>query len=192
MAKKRDYAKEYERRISNGARRGLSRSQARGHAKSGEAQVRAQPKSDGTITPQFQDAIKEIRRSGNLTQAAKLTKIAPERLRRFLREHDLITRSGRTWTVTDNLKWQVRIISEGDYREVSLSSFEQASLAGKYNAAVNAFRDSNDTELLFPFSDQSVIDANGKAYLLETNPNVLHRLFNAGDEVFHEIYRLTL
>lgn len=192
MAKKRDYKAEYDRRIANAALRGLSRSQARGHAKAGEVPLRAIPVSDTDLAPQIRDAIREIRRSGNFTQAAKMAQIAPERLRRFVRENDLITRSGRKWTVNDNLKWHVTVISDGDYHEITLASFEQASLSGKYNAAVNAFRDSNDTELLFPFSDQSVIDASGNAYPLETNPNVLRRLFNAGDEVFHEIYRLTL
>lgn len=192
MGKKRNNKADYERRIANGVRRGLSRSQARGHAKAGEAPVRAKPKSSGIIAPQFQDAIREIRRSGNLTQAAKLARIAPERLRRFLRENDLITRNGRKWTVTDNLKWHVTVISDGDYHEVTLSSFEQASLNGKHQAAVNAFKISNDIELLLPFAGQSVTDANGKTYPLETSPNILHRLLNAGSEVFHEIYRLTL
>ena len=192
MAKKRNYKAEYERRIANAARRGLSRSQARGHAKAGELPLKAKPISKVDIAPQFQDAIKEIRRSGNLTQAAKLARIAPERLRRFLRENDLITRNGRKWTVNNKLKWHVTVISDGDYHEVTLSRVEQASLNGKHQAAVNAFKISNDIELLLPFAGQSVIDANGKAYPLETNPNTLHRLLNAGSEVFHEIYRLTL
>ena len=192
MAKKRNFKREYERRIANAARRGLSRSQARGHAKAGELPLRAKPISTADVAPQIQDAIKEIRRSGNLTQAARSARIAPERLRRFLRENDLITRNGRKWTVTDNLKWHVTVISDGDYHEVTLSSFEQASLNGKHQAAVNAFKISNDIELLLPFAGQSVTDANGKTYPLETSPNILHRLLNAGSEVFHEIYRLTL
>lgn len=192
MAKKRNYKAEYKRRIANAAGRGLSRSQARGHAKAGELPLKAKPISKADVAPQFQDAIKEIRRSGNLTQAAKLARVAPERLRRFLRENDLISRNGRKWTVHDKLKWHVTVISDGDYHEVTLSNFEQASLNGKHKAAVNAFKISNDIELLLPFAGRSVIDAKGKAYPLEINPNTLHRLLNAGSEVFHEIYRLTL
>ena len=192
MTRRRDYKAEYERRIANAARRGLSRSQARGHAKAGELPLRVKLTTDGTVTPKFQKSIKELRQSGNLTQAAKFAQIAPERLRRFLRENELITRNGKKWTVTDNLKWHVTVISDGDYHEVTLSSFEQASFNGKHQAAVNAFKISNDIELLLPFAGQSVTDANGKAYPLETNPNILHRLLNAGSEIFHEIYRLTL
>ena len=192
MAKKRDFKQEYQRRMANAARRGLSRSQARGHAKAGELSLRVKTKIDGTVATQFQDAIKVLRQAGSLTQAAKLAQVAPERLRRFLQENKLIVRNGRKWTVTDNLKWHVTVISDGDYHEVTLSSFEQASLNGKHQAAVNAFKISNDIELMLPFAGQSVTDANGKTYLLETNPNILHRLLNAGSEVFHEIYRLTL
>lgn len=43
MARERDYAKEYERRIALGKQRGLSRSQSRGHAAKGETAISALP-----------------------------------------------------------------------------------------------------------------------------------------------------
>ena len=38
----------------------------------------------------------------------------------------------------------------------------------------------------------SVTDATGKQHLLETRPNVLHRLAHGSDEQFHDIYRLVI
>ena len=187
MGKERDYKVEYQRRLTSAAKRGLSRSQARGHARSGEAQLRLRLiQSDQRL----EAGLKALRTTGNQGQAAKLAGVAPERLRRFLRENALAERSGRTWKFTDARIRQMTVISEGEKRSVLLSGFEQASLNGQHLAAVQAFLTSNNIALLRPFEGQSVTDAKGKAHPLETNPNILHRLAAAGSEVFHEIYRL--
>ncbi|RJF85540.1 hypothetical protein D3876_16575 [Sphingomonas cavernae] len=187
MRRIRDHKKEYARRIANAAKRGLSRSQARGHARSGEASIRSASTKDAE---RLEAAYKALRQSGNQSAAAKSAGIAPERLRRFLRENALVERRGRSWKFTDDRLRQMTVISEGERRSVSLRGFDQASLNGQHLAAVQAFLTSNDIGLLLPFAGRAVIDAKGGTHPLETDPNALHRLAAAGSEQFLEIYRL--
>lgn len=189
MARKRDHKAEYRRRITNAAKRGLSRSQARGHARPGEVALRpAQPKD----RQRLEAALKTMRQSGSQAAAAKAHNVAPERLRRYVRENALAERKGRGWQFTDDRLREMQVISEGEIRRIKLAGFEQASINGSHLAAVKAFLSSNDIDLLRPFAGLAVIDAKGRPHPLETNPNILHRLANAGSEVFHEIYRLII
>lgn len=186
MPRKRDYSAEYRRRIANAAKRGLSRSQARGHARAGEAQLRAKVVADERL----EAALKLLRKVGKQGVAAKEAGVSTERFRRFLRTNGFAERQGRQWTFTDNRTRRMTVISGGDATEMTLRDWEQASLNGKHLSAVGAFLRTNDIDLLRPFEGQSVIDAKGKAHPLETEPNALYRLAHAGGEVFHEVYRL--
>ena len=189
MARQRDYKAEYQRRIAKADRQGLSRSQARGHARASEAPIRPKlVKSDERL----EAALKLLRQTGNQGRAAKDAGISAERFRNFLRSNALAERQGKQWRITDNRTRQMTVISDGEGRAVTLRDFEQASLNGRHPAAVGAFVRSNDIDLLQPFEGQSVIDATGQAHPLETNPTTLYRLHHAGSEVFHEIYRLNL
>ncbi len=99
MPRQRDFKAEYQRRIANALKRGLSRSQARGHAKAGEKPVRAKPvQSDARL----EDALKLLRQTGNQSLAAKEAGVSAERFRRFLRSNGLAERQGRQWRITDN------------------------------------------------------------------------------------------
>jgi hypothetical protein len=187
VAKKRDYKAEYQRRIANAAKRGLSRSQARGHARAGETPVRAKPVGSD---PRLEDALKLLRQTGNQSRAAKDAGVSAERFRRFLRSNALAERQGKTWRITDNRSRRMRVATRGEAVELTLRDFEQASLNGKHQAAIGAFLHTNDADLLAPFVGQSVIDAAGVAHPLETDPNALYRLAAAGGEEFHEIYQL--
>jgi hypothetical protein len=189
MARQRNFRAEYQRRIASAAKRGLSRAQARGHSRPGEAPLRPINKAN---TERLEAAYKEMRRTGSQSAAAKALNIAPERLRRYVRENALADRAGRAWNFTDSRTREMQVISNGEIRVRKLAGFEQASLNGQYLAAVGAFLSSNEVSWLAKFAGRSVIDAKGKAHLLETNPNTLHRLANAGSEVFHEVYRLTI
>ena len=189
MARKRDYRQEYERRIANAAKRGLSRSQARGHARAGEAPIRRTAvRSDDRL----EAALKRLRQTNSQARAAKEAGVSAERLRRFLRDNLLAERRGRRWQITDNRHRQMTVITGGEERQITLRDAEQASLNGEHLNAVKAFLRTNDIDLLPPFDGRVVIDAKGKAHPLETDPNALYRLSHAGSEVFHEIYRLIL
>lgn len=187
MSRQRSYKAEYQRRIANAAKRGLSRSQARGHARPGEASIRPKAPKDAD---RLEAAHKAMRQKGALTAAAKAHHISPERLRRYVQDNALATRKGRTWTFTDNRYREMKVISGGEVYPIRLAGFEQSSLNGDYLNAVKAFLRSNDIDLLAPFIGRSVTDAKGNAHPFETNPNALHRLAASGNEVFHDIYRL--
>lgn len=192
MRKARDYKAEYQRRITNAAKRGLSRSQARGHARAGEKLLRPRERVSRDIPAKVQAAIKRIQHGESLTAAAREARIAPERLRRYLYGHDLVKRTDRAWHFTDKLHREMNVTSNGEDRLVRFNILEQASLNGRHQAAIKAFVNSNDTDFLTPFVGQSVIDTSGTAHPLETDPNTLFRLRLTDERPFHEIYQLTL
>lgn len=190
MSKQRNFKAEYARRIANAEKRGLTRSQARGHAKAGEPLVKPKPATEPD--PRLEAALKLLRETGNQSRAASETGVSVERFRRFLRENKLAARTGRTWAFSDYRLRDMVVISDGEIKHRHLLGFDQASLNGKYLNAVKAFLESNDADHLAPFVGKSVIDAKDKSHLLETNPNTLHRLAHAEGEAFHEIYRLNV
>ena len=189
VTSKRDYTAEYQRRVANAALRGLSRSQARGHARTGEAPIKARTaKQDDRL----EAALRALRQTGNRTTAAKSVHVAPERLRRFLHENVQIKGRGSSLVITDNRPRDWKVISDGQVRDIRLRDFDETSLNGQHLAAVGEFLRSNNRELLQPFEGRAVFDVKGKSHRLETDPNRLHRIAAQGEDVFHEIYRLVL
>lgn len=188
MAKKqRHYGDEYKRRLERAAARGLSRSQARGHARASETPVRATATvSDGRL----EAALKELRRTGKQGRAAKVAGVSAERFRRFLREKSLAKRDGRTWTITDERPREVLIISRGQERRISVRGFEPASRIGHHSNAVRRLLVKNDPSELAPFVGQSIKDLSGRMHPFETDENALYRLAAAGGEGFEQVYRL--
>ncbi|WP_322896368.1 hypothetical protein [Erythrobacter sp. T5W1-R] len=189
MPRQRDYKAEYQRRIANALKRGLSRSQARGHARAGEKPIRAKPvQSDAGL----ETALRRLRETGNQSLAAKDAGVSAERFRRFLHSNGLAERRGKQWRIADNRTRRMTVITSGDAVELTLRDFEQASLNGKHLAAVSEFLRTIETDLLAPFIGQSVIDAAGIAHPLETDPNTLFRIdyTYSGSEEYHQIYRI--
>ena len=94
MSKKlRNYGAEYARRIANATARGLSRSQARGHAKAAEAPPRGTPRP--IEDDRLQLALRTLRRQKSLSEAARAARVSPERLRKHAIERGLIEKTGR-------------------------------------------------------------------------------------------------
>jgi hypothetical protein len=182
MAKQRDYKAEYQRRVTCGFAKGLSRTQARGHAS------RAKPVAGDA---KLEKALAALREGKSLTAAASKAHVSPERFRQFVREGNLARLEGRRWVVADNRARGVPIFSKRKRLTIIAANYEQAALAGRYWDAAHRFVASNDMSLIEPFVGQSVRDAKGKLHPLETDPNAIHRLAAAGGPAFHEIYRLT-
>src|SRR5690554_5564793 len=138
--KKRNYKAEYARRIARGKKRGLTKSQARGHAKPGEKPIRARAvKSDDLL----ETALKNLRAIGRQGEAAKKAGVSAERFRRFLYDNSLATRSGRKWIITDNRKREMVSYIDGRVVQLTFSNFDDASLNGHFLVALRRFRDSN-------------------------------------------------
>ena len=187
MAKTRNHQAEYERRIANAAKRGLTRSQARGHARAGEVSIRPRATDD-----RFEAALKIYRRGVNQAEAAKALNVAPERFRRFLRENVKVEGRGSARKITDTRPYEMTVISDGKISKRLFNDPAQTSLNGLYLNAVKAFSSSSDIDFLADFVGRSVTDAAGKTHPFETRPNVLHRLLHGGEEQFHDIYRLVI
>ena len=79
--------------------------------------------------------MKAFRQTGNRAAAAKSVGVAPERLRRFLRENVQIEGRGRSLRITDNRNREMTVISDGSASVVRLRDFDQASLNGRHLAA---------------------------------------------------------
>jgi hypothetical protein len=188
VATTRDYKAEYARRLANAFAKGLSRAQARGHARVGEG---AKPPLSTADRNRLETALKEYRRSKSQTTAAKSAGVSPERFRRYLRENVEVSGRGKTLRIADSRPRQMIVISGGEADERMLRDFDNASINGRHLAAVRDFLTSNDIELLLPFKGKAVTDTSGQTFPLETDPNRLYRLAAAGSEVFHNVYRLT-
>lgn len=192
MPSDRDYRAEYARRIASAANRGLSRSQGRGHARHNEAPARQRAGQVAAADDRLEQALRALRQTGNRAAAAKSVGVAPERLRRFLLENVQIEGRGRTLKIIDDRIREMPVISGGKVSTLRLRGFDQASLNGNYLNAVRKFLETNDIAVLTPFAGQSVTDVRSVSHPLETRPNTLRRLAHAGDDLFHEIYRLIL
>ena len=170
LARKRDHKAEYKRRLANAARRGLSRSQARGHAKAGEEPIRPLRPVD---RERLGNALKAYRQSGRQIDAARSVGISAERLRRYLRENVTIKRRGRTLVIDDNRAREMTIISTGQVVKAILPDFDAASVNGEYLSTVQAFLLSNEPSPLRKFEGRSVTDTAGKSHPFETDPNTM-------------------
>lgn len=188
MKKQRDHKAEYQRRIANAAKRGLSRSQARGHTKIGEAPIK--PRALVASDERLEAALKLLRQKQSQARAAREAGVSVERFRRFLADNSLATKAGGKWKLGDNRKRRMIVISKGDYENRILRDFDEASRNGKYLNAVRKFLRTNDPDNSAPFVGNAVRDAKGTAHVFETDPNTLYALDHAGGENFHDVYKL--
>jgi hypothetical protein len=181
---------EYQRRIDRNLARGRTLSQARGHPRAGEQHISAKAairKRD----PKLLDAIKALRATGSLTNAARREGVSAERVRRFASELDFVERRGRRYVVGDD-RWPRRVAFYADRRRVvtEVEGYERARLIGLYQDAIGNFWRSNDLGHVAPYVGVQVTDIRGKTYTLETRPNVLYRLAAQGGDSFEHVYRV--
>jgi hypothetical protein len=188
----RDYAAEYERRIARALTKGLTRSQARGHPRAGEAPVSSKLPHKPIPDDRLQQALRVLRQDKSLTAAAKAAHVSPERLRHVARSKGAIKKQGRRWIVEPELPRRMLIYSRRKALPITVGDYASASLVGRYMSAVAYFLGHPDRGLLQPFVGQSVTDISGKQHPFETDPNWLYRLVSAGGESFESVYRIVL
>ena len=193
MAKrKRDHKSEYARRVRLAAERGLSRSQARGHPKPGEAAVSKRQLQYPIEDSRLQLGLKLLRQGRPLTKVAKEIHVSPERLRNYGGRKKAIEKRGRRWVVRHDLPRRVLIYSAGQELAITVGDFETASLVGRYMAHVRWFLESNNRAHLKSFAGKSVKDIDGDSYPLLTDPNALYALAHASETSFEQIYRIVV
>lgn len=194
--RKRDYRKEYARRIQSALARGLSRAQARGHPPAGTFYTSRPGAKPGRLKTdaRMEAAINAIRAGETLSAAAKRIRVGRERLSAYAKEHAGAVRTGRTWTFRDNRTRRIPIISAEAPNPIKIRvrGSEPAALAGRHYAeAGKALEDQS----LFPafierWSGVTITDASGRTHPLATDPNHLYRAFNADEVDWSRIYRL--
>jgi hypothetical protein len=133
-------------------------------------------------------AIREMNRGRSLSAAARATGFSTKDLQKQLKRKRLINRKGTRWVITDNRLRRVPVMTGGGIRALTVRGFKPAHLAGKHHQVVGQFVRSNDIQLLKPFIGQAVQAANGRRYVLDTEPNVIHRIAAMDTPPFHEIY----
>ena len=189
MARLRDYAAEYRRRLERGLARGLSRSAARGHARPGELRAsdwKHRPKKDAKL----EEAIRRIRQGQGIGAAARSQHVSEKRLRRYIQLLNLGVKDGRHWTIVDRRDRRVPVLTKGAPVQVRVEGYDQAAKAGWAFDLQARFVETGDRDLLAPLTDQSVIDKSGQLRPFETDPNRLYRIFQTEEPVFHEIYQI--
>lgn len=189
MARKRDYKKEYARRIARAEARGLSRSQARGHPKASETYIKSRPVAPIT-DEKVSAALRSLYSGVSLTAAAKQARVSPERLKRALVEKKLGLKQGNRWVVTDHRPRDVPMIINGRTKKITVPGFPEASRVGLYHSRVQKFLRTQDLSFLEEFDGETVIDIKGKVWPFETDPNVLIRFALKDEPPFHEIYAI--
>src|SRR5271165_222847 len=189
---KRDYRAEYRRRIADGAAKGISRSQARGHPKPTEAAIAFRRPARPIEDDRLQLAFKVLRQEKSFSAAARAAKVSPERLRHFATERDIIERQGRRWIVRHQLPRRTLLFSDGRAVQVVVGDFASASKVGRFMSAVSHFLRTNNPAGLREFEGASVADISGKIHRFESRPNALYRLASAHDQSFENVYRLII
>jgi hypothetical protein len=138
----------------------------------------------------FETAFKFLREGRSQKRAAEIGMVSIKRFRAFLRSNKLAKFKDGHWQITDRRIREITVISDGQTRLVKVRGFNPASLAMRHRAAVSQFEDSNDASLLSPFDGATVTDTSKQKHVLETRPNVLLRMANAGGDAEMKIYRL--
>lgn len=136
-------------------------------------------------------AVRDMNRGRSLTATARSLHLSPKSLQRLLKRQGLARRKGKRWVTKDNRLRRVPVMTGGRFRVLTVRGYEPARLVGAHHNAVGEFVRTNNIKLIAPFRGKGVQAANGRHYVLETDPNALHRIAAMDSPPFHEIYEIT-
>lgn len=189
MAKRiRNFEKEYKDRIARGRARGLSVSQARGHARSGE--IRRKTLTIADPSDPRECALTLMKAGKTQKVAAKSAGVSVKTLRRYLKENTTVKRKGRKVIIIDRRPVMMLILSLDNPNPYWVPVHKKAAskISHHWNA-INRFIKTNKVSHLKPYKDRGVFDANRKYHPWETRPNILRKLDSIGELSFVDIYR---
>jgi hypothetical protein len=192
MGGQRDHKADYSRRIERALARGLSKSQARGHARPGESGVTRRPNS--STDAKLESALKRLRGGRTLGEAAKEYRVSRERLSRYIKIHAGAERSHGRWIFNDQRLRTVELFVVGHTQPVvtDVVGYEPARLAGQHWDEAHAVLADHDFLPAFirKWEGMTIRDAKGVRFALSTDPNEIYRAAHATERPFDEIYRL--
>jgi len=186
----RNYKREYKDRISRGRARGLSVSQARGHARSGE--IRRKTLTIADPSDPRERALALMKTGKTQKAAAKSAGVSVKRLRRYVKENTTIKRKGRKLIIIDRRPVMMLILSSEKQNPYWIAARRKAaSEIGHFWNTINKFLETNKVSHLKPLKGRGVYDVNRKFHPWETRPNFLRKLDSIGELSFVDIYRNT-
>jgi hypothetical protein len=141
--------------------------------------------------PRIEAAVLEMNRGRSLTAASRESQLSRKQLQDYLNQRRLVKRKGKRWVTKDNRLRRLPVMTGGRVLKLTVRGYEQARLVGEHHNAVGHFVTTNDTKFIQPFKGRSVKAVNGRRYVLETDPNALHRIAAIDTPPFHEIYEIT-
>lgn len=174
------------RRKQQGVARSVTRPRKAAIARQKSRSKERRPKSDRRL----EIAVREMNRGHSLAATARALGVSSKTLQQQLKRQHLITRKGKRWVVKDSRLRRVTVMSGGRTRELIVRGYKHAHLVGKHHHAVGEFVRTNDLQLLNPFIGQTVQAVSGRRYVLETDPNAIHRIAAMDSPPFHEIYEI--
>jgi hypothetical protein len=150
----------------------------------------AQPEEFQTDWEDMLRVIKRMRTEGvSLRKAASAEEVNPRTVTR-LGGRALRKRSNRSYSVTrrDSLLRVMLMPTSHGLQEIAIRNSGQASLLGKYSAAVQQFTRTGDSTEIKQFRNKRIKDVNGVEFPLITDLNELRRLGSAGVLSFESLY----
>ena len=193
LARKRDHAAAYRRRIERGLALGLTRAQARGHAPAGHSSVSGRHSSSHEV--QLERALKLLRTGrGTLSSIAADAHVSRERLSRYIKTHAGAHRERGQWRFNDQRLRQIAIVEEGHGAPVKFKvvGFEAAHEAGLH--AYEAGRVLEDQALAPEFirrwEGRRIKDARGRWHTFSTDINQLYQALHAHRYEFEKFYQI--
>lgn len=134
--------------------------------------------------------LNQIRKNEPLEDALKELDIDKQTLLKHLRKY--LFKKGKNWITKkfDRIQRSMVIYEDGEIKSIVVTNSKDASVIGEYFNAVKQFLTSGDKELLEPFENVIIKDADRKKHKLETNPANLYNIEEQKeDEEFREIYK---
>jgi hypothetical protein len=149
----------------------------------------AMSERDRDIWRHIGQVVTEMREGASRRRAAQKFGLDPRTVQQLARPALRKLRNGR-WVAKphDRLLRVLLIPTRKGLREIGVRDSRQASLLGRYWAAIERHRDAGDSSALREYRGKHIVDAKGRRVQLLTNLPELDRLGSAGVLSFETLY----